>query len=100
MCVDPVTAMVAASTAVSAIGTYVQGKGQANAYRANADAELAAGYSQESLQRDQNRRAMATQVAALSARGATLDSGSPLALMQTSARNAELNDLTIRANAQ
>lgn len=100
MCVDPVTAVVVGSAVVGAVGTYAQGKSEANAERAQAQYELAAGYQQESLQRDQDRRQMATQVATLSARGMSLSSGSPLALLQTSARNAELNDLTIRANAQ
>lgn len=103
MCVDPLSLSAIAiggSAITGAIGSYVQGQSEANADRSNAQAQLTAGYAKENLQRDQDRRAMATQLATLSARGAALDTGAPLALMQTSARNAELNDLTIRANAQ
>lgn len=100
MCVDPVSATLIASMGLSAIGGIMQTEGQVNADRMNARNAMAIGYEKESMARSDARRQMATQVATLSTRGAALDSGSPLALAQESARNAELNALTIRANSQ
>lgn len=100
MCVDPVTAMVAGSAIIGGIGAVQQGQAQASVEKQDARNALAAGYANENQARDDARRQMATQLAALSARGVSLSSGTPLALQADSARNAELNDLNIRANAQ
>ena len=100
MCVDPVTATVIGATVFSAVGGAMSTEGAVNADRQNARNAMAVGYEKESMSRSDARREMATQVATLSMRGAALDSGSPLALQQESARNSELNALTIRSNAQ
>jgi len=100
MCVDPVTAMTAASTITQGIGAVVQGQGEAAVDKANAKAALYEGYSKEAAQRREGRAAIASQLATLSTRGVSLQAGSPLDLLAGSARNNELNALTIRTNAK
>lgn len=99
MCVDPMSATVIGATLLSAVGTVIQTQGQVSTDRYNAQVTRQEGYSNELLQRDQDRRQMAKQVAVLSTRGAAIDTGSPLALQAESARNAELDALQIRTNA-
>lgn len=94
-----VTALTVGSGLLSGIGTLMTAQGQAASAKANANAALAAGYSQEEQYRLDARQKMATQFATLSTRGINLSTGSPLQLMAESAKNAELDALTIRANA-
>lgn len=91
MCTDALT--------LNALGTYMSGTGQVAVDRQNAASVTAAGYANEDLQRNDARQKMAQQVAALSNRGLSVSSGTPLALQADSARNAELNALQVRANA-
>jgi hypothetical protein len=92
-------ALIGGSALVGALGAYNQAEGQAAVDEQNARNARATGYANEMQSRDESRRAMASQLAALSARGLNLSSGTPLALMAESARDAELNALTVRANA-
>lgn len=92
-------AVIGGASVIGAVGAGMQASSEAATDEANAAAARTAGYQQESLKRDDARRAMATQVAALASRGVALDSGAPLALMQDSARNSELDALSVRATA-
>lgn len=94
MCTAP---LLGAATGLSLIGGFIQGQSQVEQDRANAINARNAGYSQEAIQRDSDKYRMADQLAALSNRGESLSSGTPLALAADSARNAELNALSIRA---
>lgn len=98
MCVDA-SQVGLALLAPLGLGAYAADEAKAKAERANADAVRAAGYTNESITRNKDRRQMATQLATLSARGLALDTGSPLALQAESARNSELDALQVRANA-
>lgn len=104
MCVDPATMtfssfLIGGGGLVKAVGSIFGGNAQADAQQMNADNARAAGYMNENINRNQDRQKMAQQIAVLSARGASIDSGAPLAALKDSARSSELNDLTIRANA-
>lgn len=97
MC-DPVTALVATGTLVSAYGAYSSAQSQASAMKANANADLQQGFQNELDYRDQARTKLASQIAALSDRGVDISSGTPLDLMRASARNQEIDALRIRAD--
>lgn len=74
------------------------GKAQQLQFNAEADAELLAGGEAARKQREEGRRMTASQIAAFSASGGLV--GSNLVIMAESARNAELDALTIERNAQ
>lgn len=95
MC-DPVTAVTAVSAVVSAYGSYKSSQDQASAYRQQGRNDLNQAYAQELDYRDQAKVKLADQLAALSTRGVAIDSGTPLALMQQSARNQQIDALRIR----
>jgi hypothetical protein len=97
MC-DPVTALVATGTLVSAYGSFATSQAQASAIKANAAADRQQAYQNELDYRDQARTKLASQIAALSDRGVDISSGTPLALMRQSARNQEIDALRIRAD--
>jgi len=97
MC-DPVTALVATGTLVSAYGAFSSSQAQASAMKANARADLEQGYQNELDYRDQARTKLASQIAALSDRGVDISSGTPLDLMRASARNQEVDALRVRAD--
>lgn len=80
-------------------GDIIAGNQKADAEQMNANNVRAAGYVNENTQRDADRQKMAQQVAVLSARGASISSGTPLAALKESARASELNSLQIRTNA-
>lgn len=99
MCVNPAQAFAFAAGGLKVMGDVAANMAGVNADRYNAQAARNEGYTNESIARHESRLKMANQLAALSARGAAINSGSPLAVQAESARNAELNDLQIRANA-
>lgn len=99
MC-DPVTlslAAAAASTALGAYGAFASSQGQASALKMDATNEQNKGYQDESDFRAKAKVDLADQLAALSTRGTSISSGTPLALLQQSARNQELDALQLRA---
>jgi len=95
MC-DPVSAMVATASVMSAYGTFQGAQSQASAIKANARADLTQGYQNELDQRDKARVDLAGQLAALSGRGIDLSTGTPLDLLRASARNQEIDALRLR----
>lgn len=99
MC-DPVTAVAAIGTVVSAYGSYKSAQDQASAMRYNANSVEQQGLQNESDYIDQGKTKLAQQLAALSTRGVSIDSGTPLALMQASARNQAIDANRIRVGAQ
>lgn len=106
MC-EPTTIMMAAGAAMSAYGSLQQGKAQAAAanYEAqvaqnNARLALENGAVQEQAQRQQMQGLIGQQRAAYAASGVALDSGSALGVIEGTARQGELDALTIRADAR
>lgn len=102
MC-DPVSAsmaLAAGGTVMKAYGAFSASQSQASALKANAAADLQQGYANEQDSRDTSRAKLAGQLAALSERGVSLSSGTPLDLMRASARNAEIDALRLRADGQ
>lgn len=104
MC-DPVTALIAAGTAVGAYGQYQQGQyamaqGRENARVANIQAEdaLRRGAIEEDAQRMRVRQMLGAQRAAIGANGITA-SGTALGLLSETAQFAEADAMTIRNNA-
>jgi len=75
------------------------GKYQQLQYESEAQAEIAAGAEEARAKRDEGRRLTASQIAAVSASGGGLV-GSNLIVMAESARNVEMDALTIERNAQ
>ncbi len=74
------------------------GKFQQQQYEAEAKAALMAGGEEARLKRQEGRRLTASQIAAFSASGSGLV-GSNLVVMAQSARNVEMDALTIERNA-
>lgn len=102
MC-DPVTATAAlaiASAGMGALNAYSSNKMNESIANANADQVRDTGFVNEMAFRDQARRDIASQAARLSTSGVALDTGSPLLLLAESARNKELDALSIRRNAK
>jgi hypothetical protein len=107
---DPVTIMMVASTAMSAVGALqageaadAQAKAQADANRYNAQVkELQAGVERqvagrkEEAQRREARQVLGEQRAALAQSGVQLGTGSAADIQEQSATMAELDALTIR----
>ena len=101
MC-DPVTASIVlavGAAGLSAASAYQMNKNQEAIANYNADTERDTGYQNELAFRDEARRNIAAQTARLSASGVALDSGTPLLLLSDSAKNSELDAITIRRNA-
>lgn len=111
---DPISMLMIASTAVSAVGAIAQGGAQAasqesaaNAanYNAavasqNADTALQAANANEDAQRRKSAVEMGHTRAALAESGIGLDSGTATDLTEQSALNAELDALNIRYSGQ
>lgn len=95
MC-DPISATVAAATLFSAVGTAAQGFSAADVARYNAKQERTASIAKESEYRIQAGRQLGEQTVALATSGANVAGDTPLLLLGESARNAELDALTIR----
>lgn len=96
MC-DPVSALMATGTLVSAYSTISQSQSQASAIKTNAQADLSKSYEDELDQRAKDRTALSSQLNALSGRGIDISTGTPLDLLRASARNQEVDALRIRA---
>lgn len=103
VCFDPMTALSIAGTAVSAIGSMAGGNAAAKAAQRNAEIERQNAESarrqaafEEDKQRFQNERLFGKQKALLAASGVDTTSGSPLGLMEDTAKEAELDALAIR----
>lgn len=97
MC-DPVSALVVGSAALGATATVQQGLSAASVARYNARIAQKNSADQEALARNKSERDIASQTVALGAQGTRVDTGTPLLLLSESARNAELDALTIRSN--
>lgn len=103
---DPVTlAIMGTGMALSTYSTLQGGKEAARAgkfqqqqFEAEAQAELMAGGEEALLKRKEGQRLAASQIAAFSASGSGLV-GSNLVVMAQSARNVEMDALTIERNA-
>lgn len=99
--------LLAATTALSAVGSYMQGQ-QASAmadYNAKVQSDNAAlqariGLAQEGQQREKNAALMSDQLAQEGASGFATSTGTPLLVAQASARNLELDALNIRMQSQ
>lgn len=113
MCVDPMTAMMVASTVIGGVGQ-LQAAGAAsasakyNAQVADMNAKLAnraakdaleRGGLEEQKQRQQTAQLLGQQQAGMAANGVDLTFGSPLDLLVGTAVLGELDALTIRSNA-
>lgn len=106
MSFDPVT-MLVAGFATQAVGSLIQGEGQAQASEYNAtiarqNAEIArqqGAFAMEAQEREA-KRAMGRSIAAYGASGVQVDSGSPLDVLADSARMAMLDRLMIQYNAE
>lgn len=101
MC-DPVSAGIALALGAGAMkgyGAYTGHRMEAEGAIANAQMAEQTGYENELVFRDQARREIAEQTARLAANGVSISSGTPLLLLAESARNKELDALTIRRNA-
>uniref|UniRef100_A0A6M3KI73 Uncharacterized protein n=1 Tax=viral metagenome TaxID=1070528 RepID=A0A6M3KI73_9ZZZZ len=99
-------ALIGGGAALSAYSTIQGGKEAAETgklqqrqFEAEAGAELMAGSEAALLKRKETRRMTASQIAAISASGSGFV-GSNLVVMAESARNAEMDALTIERNTQ
>jgi hypothetical protein len=85
-------------TSLQTFGTMMGAQSQASALKSQAGAVQEQGYENESDYRNKARVDLADQLAALSTRGTSVSTGTPLALLQQSARNQELDALRLRAD--
>ncbi len=96
---DPVTISlmaIAVGTAVSTVGSIVQGKQMSEVAKAQGDLALQKGAAEEARIRDEKARIMASQRTGYGASGLDISSGSPLAVLADTATEAELDALRAR----
>lgn len=89
-----------AASAFSGIAAYTKDKQAQDIATANANLVRDVGLMNEQMFRDQARREIAEQTARMASSSIDISSGSPLLLLAESAKNAELDALAIRRNAQ
>lgn len=103
---DPVTALTIASTAISAVGAISSAQAQSNAAKYNAqvaknNAQIAR--DQAASESDRQRRLATKKLGEMranyAASGVTME-GTPLDVMEESAAQAKLDELTIRYNGE
>ncbi|MCD6376504.1 MAG: hypothetical protein J7L94_13310 [Caldisericaceae bacterium] len=88
-------ALIAASTAVSAYSSYATGQAQNNAAEANAKAAERKAEYDEQIHRERVKQLLSKQRAMIGKSGLEM-SGSPLLLMEDTAKQGELDALAIR----
>lgn len=88
-------ALMAASTAVSAYSSYATGQAQSNAAKANAKAAERKAEYDEQIHRERVKQLLSKQRAMIGKSGLEM-SGSPLLLMEDTAKQGELDALAIR----
>lgn len=113
MC-EPVTVLTVASAATGAVGSVMAGNAQAASASAQAqiarnnailagqraDQEVQIGKQEEERLRRDVSRVIGSQRAMTGASGIDLSAGSPLDVLAATAKEGEMDALTIRANAQ
>ena len=88
-------ALIAASTAVSAYSSYATGQAQNKAAKANAKAAERKAEYDEQIHRERVKQLLSKQRAMIGKSGVEM-SGSPLLLMEDTAKQGELDALAIR----
>jgi hypothetical protein len=102
MCFDPMTMLMVAGTAVSAIGSVMQGQqaaamgaAQQAAYNQQAEADRQAAAFEASREYEKGRRAQSRAMTAVAGSGVTLE-GSPTEALAENARQIEMDVQAIR----